>query len=146
MKKQEPRKHHYIPRFILKNFNDNNGQVNYWDIKKNKLEKRNIKSVFMNIDMYRDETINEQDPTQIESKFAIFECEIAKLINSKIKYINNSSLIKKWKLNVTKNINEIEIKIKKSYDLKEVNKYNSRYKFIIISIIIFLLKYYLKSK
>lgn len=72
--------------------------------------------------------------------------EIAKLINSKIKYINNSSLIKKWKLNVTKNINEIEIKIKKSYDLKEVNKYNSRYKFIIISIIIFLLKYYLKSK
>ena len=84
MKKQEPRKHHYIPRFILKNFNDDKGQVNYWDIKKNKLEKRNIKSVFMNIDMYRDETINEQDPTQIESKFSIFECEIAKLISEDI--------------------------------------------------------------
>ena len=90
MKKQEPRKHHYIPRFILKNFNDNKGQVNYWDIKKNKLEKRNIKSVFMNIDMYRDETINEQDPTQIESKFSIFECEIAKLISEKI--LNKSEI------------------------------------------------------
>lgn len=94
MKKQEPRKHHYIPRFILKNFNDNNGQVNYWDIKKNKLEKRNIKSVFMNIDMYRDETINEQDPTQIESKFAIFECEIAKLISEKILNKNEITLKK----------------------------------------------------
>ena len=90
MKKQEPRKHHYIPRFILKNFNDDKGQVNYWDIKKNKLEKRNIKSVFMNIDMYRDETINEQDPTQIESKFSIFECEIAKLISEKI--LNKSEI------------------------------------------------------
>lgn len=94
MKKQEPRKHHYIPRFILKNFNDNKGQVNYWDIKKNKLEKRNIKSVFMNIDMYRDETINEQDPTQIESKFSIFECEIAKLISEKILNKNEITLKK----------------------------------------------------
>ncbi len=25
MIKPEPRKHHYIPRFILKNFNDENG-------------------------------------------------------------------------------------------------------------------------
>lgn len=29
MAKQEARKHHYIPRFILKKFNDENGQVNY---------------------------------------------------------------------------------------------------------------------
>ena len=82
--KQEAHKHHYIPRFILKNFNDKNGQVNYWNIEKNKLEKRNIKSIFMNIDMYRDELLNEDDPTQIESKFSVFECEIADLIAKKI--------------------------------------------------------------
>ena len=81
---QEAHKHHYIPRFILKNFNDENGQVNYWDIKNNKLEKRNIKSIFMNIDMYRDETLNKKDPTQIESKLSVFECEIADLIAKKI--------------------------------------------------------------
>ena len=38
MKKHEPRKHHYIPRFILKNFNDENKQVNYWNIENNRLE------------------------------------------------------------------------------------------------------------
>lgn len=81
--KQEAHKHHYIPRFILKNFNDENGQVNYWNIEKNKLEKRNIKSIFMNMDMYRDELLNEDDPTQIESKFSVFECEIADLIAKK---------------------------------------------------------------
>lgn len=82
--KQEAHKHHYIPRFILKNFNDENGQVNYWNIEKNKLEKRNIKSIFMNKDMYRDELLNEDDPTQIESKLSVFECEIADLIAKKI--------------------------------------------------------------
>lgn len=84
MSKQEARKHHYIPRFILKNFNDENGQVNYWDVKKKKLEKRNIKSIFMNVDMYRDETLNSEDPTQIESRFSIFEREIADLIAKKV--------------------------------------------------------------
>ena len=90
MIKPEPRKHHYIPRFILKNFNDENGQVNYWNIDNSRLEKRNIKSVFMNLDMYRDESLNEDDPTQIESKFSIFESEIAKLFSNKI--LNNSEI------------------------------------------------------
>ena len=43
MSKQEPKKHHYIPRFILKNFNNGNGQVNYWNIEKDKLEKETPK-------------------------------------------------------------------------------------------------------
>lgn len=84
MNKQEARKHHYIPQFILRNFNDENGQVNYWNIEKERLEKRNTKSVFMNIDMYRDETLNEDDPTQIESKFSAFEREIAELLAKKV--------------------------------------------------------------
>ena len=91
MSKQEPKKHHYIPRFILKNFNNENGQVNYWNIEKDKLEKRNTKSVFMNIDMYRDEFLNHEDPTQIESKLSIFEREIAELISNKI--LNKEEII-----------------------------------------------------
>ena len=84
MAKQEARNHHYIPRFILKNFNDENGQVNYWSLMNNKLEKRKIKSVFKNVDMYRDEILNKDDPTQIETRFSVFEDEISKLIASKI--------------------------------------------------------------
>lgn len=92
MVKHEARKHHYIPRFILKNFNDDNGQVNYWNIEKSQLEKRNIKSVFMNKDMYRDELLNPKDPTQIESKFSIFEREVAELISNKILNKNEITL------------------------------------------------------
>ena len=44
----------------------------------------------MNLDMYRDESLNEDDPTQIESKFSIFESEIAKLFSNKI--LNNSDI------------------------------------------------------
>jgi len=91
MVKQEARKHHYIPRFILKNFNDENGQVYYWNMDMNILEKRNIKSIFMNFDMYRDESLNEEVPTQIESKFSVFESEIAGLITKKILY--NSEIV-----------------------------------------------------
>ena len=90
MANQEPKRHHYIPQFILRNFNDDNGQVNYWDIEKEKLEKRNTRSVFMNFNMYRDEILNPDNPTMIESKFSAFECEIAELISSKI--LNKSDI------------------------------------------------------
>ena len=93
MNKQEARKHHYIPQFILRNFNDENEQVKYWNKATNKLEKRNTKSVFMNIDMYRDEAINREDPTQIETKFSLFEREIAELISNKI--LNKSEIVLK---------------------------------------------------
>lgn len=49
----EAKRHHYIPQFILKNFLDNKGQVFYWDIEKEVLEKRNPRSIFMNFDMYK---------------------------------------------------------------------------------------------
>ena len=58
--KPESKRHHYIPQFILRNFQDENSQVSYWDIEKGKLEKRNTKRIFMNMHMYRDE-INHQE-------------------------------------------------------------------------------------
>ena len=45
----------------------------------------------MNVDMYRDELLNEDDPTQIESKFSVFECEIADLIAKKV--LDNDEIV-----------------------------------------------------
>ena len=82
--KQEPKRHHYIPQFILRNFQNESSQVEYWDIEKEILEKRNTKSVFMNMHMYRDEINHYDNPTNIESALAVFETEIADLINKKL--------------------------------------------------------------
>ena len=84
MEQNEAKRHHYIPQFILRNFTDENGQLTYWDINQNKLEKRNPRSVFMNWHMYRDEENHEENPTQIESLLSVFEKEIAELINEKL--------------------------------------------------------------
>ena len=81
--KQESKRHHYIPQFILRNFQDENSQVSYWDIENSKLEKRNTRSVFMNMNMYRDEINHQDNPTSIESTLAVFEQEIAELIKGK---------------------------------------------------------------
>lgn len=95
--KPEPKKHHYIPQFILRNFQDENSQVSYWDIENSKLEKRNTRSVFMNRDMYRDEINHQDDPTSIESTLAVFEQEIAELIKGKF-LTSNEVVITREKL------------------------------------------------
>lgn len=84
MAKNEPKKHHYIPQFILSNFCNENGQLNYWNINDSKLEKRNTLSVFMKKNMYRDELNHAENPVIIENQFSYFEDEIARLINDKI--------------------------------------------------------------
>ena len=90
----EAKRHHYIPQFILKNFLDNKGQVFYWDIEKEVLEKRNPRSIFMNFDMYRDEVNHKDKPTSIESSLAIFEGEIATLIRQKFLKDNDIKFLK----------------------------------------------------
>ena len=54
------------------------------------LEKRNTKSIFMNIDMYRDEENHEENPVFIENSLSIFESEISNLINNKL--LNDKAL------------------------------------------------------
>lgn len=82
----EPKKHHYIPQFIIKNFCNDKGQIYYWNINKNVLEKRNTTSVFMNLNMYRDEKNNFNNPVLIENDLSIYENEIANIFKSKILY------------------------------------------------------------
>lgn len=85
MKKvSEPKRHHYIPQFILKNFIDDNSQVYYWDVSSKTLQKRNTRSVFMNMHMYRDEEHHPENPTIIETTLADFETEISLIVKDKL--------------------------------------------------------------
>ena len=82
MNKSEPRKHHYIPQFILRKFADENNKVFYWNINEKTLKKSHTKWIFMNIDMYRDEENHNENPVFIENSLSFFESEIANLINN----------------------------------------------------------------
>lgn len=75
----EPKRHHYIPQFILKNFVDSNEKLFYWDIDKKELIRSYTRFVFMNLHMYRDEINHNDQPTFIEKSLAVFESDIAKI-------------------------------------------------------------------
>lgn len=79
----EPVRHHYIPQFILRNFCIE-GNLNFWNHKDTKFEKRNTKSVFMVKNLYKDIKNYPDDIMVIEKKFAKLEDDIAKLISEKI--------------------------------------------------------------
>ena len=73
----EPKKHHYIPQFILKRFIDENEKLFYWDLKKQELIHGYTRFIFMNLHMYRDEVNHNDEPTFIEKSLSVFESEIA---------------------------------------------------------------------
>lgn len=81
--KKEPIRHHYIPQFILRNFCfDDNGDTFYKDAKSKKESVKQIRDIFMEKNLYRD-TINSDNPVQIEKDFARFENEVAPIIKEK---------------------------------------------------------------
>ena len=75
----EPKRHHYIPQFILKNFVDSDGKLFYWDMNKKELIRSYTRFVFMNLHMYRDEINHNDQPTFIEKSLAVFESDMAKV-------------------------------------------------------------------
>ncbi|MBQ3523302.1 MAG: DUF4238 domain-containing protein [Clostridia bacterium] len=81
---REPIRHHYIPQFILRNFcfNDNN-DLYYYDKESQETTIRNTRDVFMEKNLYRDETNHSDNPTKIESDLSRFENEISQIINGK---------------------------------------------------------------
>lgn len=72
----EPIKHHYIPQFILRNFNKEDNRVYYWNIENKKLEEWNTSSIFMEKNLYRNDDYLDE-PTKIERKFSQLENEIS---------------------------------------------------------------------
>ena len=93
--KQEPHRHHYIPQFILKKFCDTNGLICHWDIENQVFEQKKTVEVFMEIDMYRDEKQNSDNPVKIEEDFSKYEKRIAELINNKITNKNEITITRK---------------------------------------------------
>ena len=78
--KKEPIRHHYIPRFILRKFCDENGQLSYFDIDTKTISQKKPEDVFVTRNLYRD-TINHPDePVKIEKDLARFENEASKII------------------------------------------------------------------
>lgn len=76
----EPIKHHYIPRFLLKPFCFNADLTNYCEKSSLKSLVKDIKEVFMTQNLYRDELNNADNPTQIENDLAKFESEVGSII------------------------------------------------------------------
>ena len=80
-KRKEAVRHHYIPKFILRNFCiDDFEHANYYDIKSGEISVQDISDIFMQRHLYRDE-INHQDvPTQIETDLGKYEGEVARIL------------------------------------------------------------------
>ena len=85
--KNEPIRHHYIPRFILKNFcTSNTDTLWYFDKQSNQLSKKKTRDVFMIKNLYRDEINTPDNPTEIEQDLAVYENEISRIIKEKFLY------------------------------------------------------------
>jgi hypothetical protein len=83
--KKEPIRHHYIPRFILRKFCDENGELSYYDVNTKTVSLKRPEDVFVTRNLYRD-TINHPDePTQIEKDLAKFENESSRIIEKFLK-------------------------------------------------------------
>ena len=82
--KIEPKRHHYIPQFILKNFCfDDNNHLLYFDKQSGEVSSEDTRDVFMVKNLYRDEINNADDPTKIEKDLAVFENEVSRIIKDK---------------------------------------------------------------
>lgn len=83
--RKEPKRHHYIPQFILRNFACDNGKklVCYCDKESGTVSKRETREVFMEQNLYRDEINYTENPVQIEKDLSIYEREVAELIREK---------------------------------------------------------------
>jgi hypothetical protein len=83
--RKEPIRHHYIPQFILRNFAcDSDRKVAcYYDKESQSVSKCEIREVFMERNLYRDEINCKDKPVQIEHDLSVYEREVAELIKAK---------------------------------------------------------------
>lgn len=99
MADNEPRKHHYIPQFLLKHFADNDGKVHVFDKKLNASRHQSTKKIAFENDMYviKDDT-GRKNLEELATMIDEFGCEpIRKLI----KYEGLSALTKEERLKLS---------------------------------------------
>ena len=83
--KNEPVRHHYVPRFLLKPFCFEGNKINYYDKKTGKFSVKDIKNIFVEKNFYRDDINNENDPMKLEKDFAKFESEVSRIFRKFLK-------------------------------------------------------------
>ena len=85
--KNEPKRHHYIPQFIMKNFCfDDASNVFYHDKIKQQISACKTQDIFMSMHLYRDEINYPDDPTKIERDLSVYEGEVSRIIKEKFLY------------------------------------------------------------
>ncbi|MCR5836800.1 MAG: DUF4238 domain-containing protein [Lachnospiraceae bacterium] len=80
MPKNIPIRHHYIPKFMLRPFADEEGYLQYYDINTQKIVKKLPEEIFVVSHLYRDEINSPYDPVIIEKELARYEGEVAPII------------------------------------------------------------------
>lgn len=82
MTSKDPKRHHYIPQFILRNFcfDTDRNQLFYFDKRTSTISIKQPKDIFMVKNLYRDDINNSDDIMRIEKDMARFESETAKII------------------------------------------------------------------
>lgn len=85
MKKNNPIRHHYIPRFILRNFSVNkDNRVLYYNKEYRLFLTKGIENVFMSENLYRDSINNPDNPVEIEENLSRIENEASGIIKRMI--------------------------------------------------------------
>lgn len=80
MANNEPIRHHFIPQFILHFFGFDKLHIHLYDKQQGKVIDREIREVFMERHLYRDNRHHSDKPTQIESDLGEFEREMAPVV------------------------------------------------------------------
>lgn len=89
----EPKRHHYIPQFILRNFCfDDNNNIHYYNKKTNQVTVEQPRDIFMSRHLYRDEINSPDNPVKIEKDLAEYEREVSEIINGKFLKENEITL------------------------------------------------------
>lgn len=84
--KNVPIQHHYIPRFILRNFCSKDENICYFDNSRQQVCMREISNIFVVPNLYKD--ANSENPVEIEELLSSFENEASLIIK---KFLNGKS-------------------------------------------------------
>lgn len=76
----KPKRHHYIPQFILRKFCYEDEELWFYDIKTKVLESSSTRDIFMGENLYLDKS-NGKDSLEIEKEFGKYENEISQILD-----------------------------------------------------------------
>lgn len=84
MRKNEPKKHHFIPQFIIRRFCDEDCKALYYDTDTQTFSYKRSDEIFMVRNLYRDTINNPENPVKIEDDLAKMEGRVSKTFKKMI--------------------------------------------------------------